>query len=210
MHKNQLSSGSAMLQLMVKLIENSYNTLIQDPNTPSWVHELEPRMKAGIRLAMLPSLVQNAEDYLTAARLIHEAMSYAPDEKFLQRVCPPLMQSLLENEEYDILSTLCDAMESRNLLSDDLGLPKAQTYYKLGRFADAYECIKNTLKHCPFDPAAQMLFVELQHETRRQKQTGLHVETISNGDGAINIFNPGGMDLSQAAASKVRDGEFKR
>jgi hypothetical protein len=55
-----------------------------------------------------------------------------------------------------------------------------------------------------------MLFVELQHETRRQKQTGLHVETISNGDGAINIFNPGGMDLSQAAASKVRDGEFKR
>lgn len=200
MHKNQLSSGSQMLQSLVDMIEASYDALISELSTPAWVKELEPRLRAGIRLAMLPSLINNAKDYQTAFRLLKQALTFKPDKKFIQRVCPPLLQTLLESDEYEIVANLCDELESQDLLSDEMGLPKAQVFFKLGRYDDAYKCITHTLKHLPFDAAAQMMFVELLEKRRLSRPSNIIVDCeVVDSKEPQTVFNPGALNLADFA-----------
>jgi hypothetical protein len=165
-HKDQLSSGSGMLQFLVKTIQNSFEALVKVPNTPAWVKEIEPSMKAGIRLAMLDSMINTAGDVDNGTRLIYEAMQYAPDKQQIKRVFPQVLQTLLEHERYQVVADICEIMEKNGLSSEEVELPKAQVYYKLGRYHEASICIQNAIKINPFDPTAQMMFVEIQEDLR--------------------------------------------
>lgn len=148
-HPGQLSSTPAVLWRMVRTLDSSIAHLMDDPQTPAHVRALRARARAGVRLSLLDSLVNNAGAVDEAKQMLREAFQYQANPSFLEAVLWGIFSSLLSQGQYADVLDFLDIVLEHGVATSHYMLWRASVLWHLGRFDEAKQRLREALQHLP-------------------------------------------------------------
>jgi glycosyltransferase involved in cell wall biosynthesis len=113
-HSGQLSSNPKVLFGMIPGLIRSIDNICDLPRLPLAIRTLRRRAYAGIHLAMIHTLLNNAEAYDDAKVMLQRAMTYDPDTEFLNKVLHETGETLLYRGKNDFLLECLKIVESKS------------------------------------------------------------------------------------------------
>ena len=156
-HSTQLSSTPSVLRKMLNPLESSIDHLMDDPATPEHIRSLRLRAYAGIRLAMLHSLVGNAGAYEDAKQILRDALKYKPDPCYVNQVLKETSHVCAKRGKYIDALDFLNIVRQHNFTVPELDYQRAKIFTRLGRVTEAIKAGFDELRLNPEHRGAQAI-----------------------------------------------------
>ncbi len=179
-HTEQLSSTPSVLWEMLNPLENSIDHIMDDPATPEQIRSLRQRAYAGIRLAMLHSLISNAGAYEDAKQMLRDALKYKPDPCFVDNVLKETSYVCAKEGKYIDALDFLNIVRQHNFTVPELDYQKAMFFTRLGRITEAIKSGFDELRLNPEHRGAQAIvhFPENYSQGISELQNGKPAEAL--------------------------------
>ena len=179
-HGGQLSSNPKVLFAMLPGLMRSIDHVCDLPGLPLALRCLRKRAYAGIHLAMIHTLLNNAEAYDDAKVMLQRAMSYDPDNNFLNQVLIETGTALMHRGKCALLVECLDIFKARSDQLPDYHYFQAAALLDNEHIEAAQNAIDESLRARPSDRRLQLMnkqlakHIELENSLREQIRTCRH------------------------------------
>jgi glycosyltransferase involved in cell wall biosynthesis len=180
-HSGQLSSNPKVLFAMIPGLMRSIDHICDSPRLPLALRSLRKRAYAGIHLAMVHTLIHNAKAYDDAKHMLQRAMSYDPDNEFLNQVVKATGTALLQRGQYAVLAECLDILDSRRDELPDYHFLRAAALLESSNIEAAQNAIDAGLLARPSDVRLQLMNKQLSKHIELEKMMREHVRTSRQG-----------------------------
>jgi len=140
-HRDQISSTREGVHEMLGTISVSVDRLMAHPDTPAEVRRAERRIRAGIFLSVIPTLLTNLGDVDEALLMLRRALQLEPEERQLARVAWEAYDYLLKKRHYAQAQRFFDAIWTTHHRIPGLNWGRAMSLILQHRFDEVAQVV---------------------------------------------------------------------
>jgi hypothetical protein len=167
-HSGQLSSNPKVLFRMIPGLIRSIDNICDSPRLPLAIRSLRRRAYAGIHLAMIHTLLNNAEAYDDAKVMLQRAMTYDPDTEFLDRVLHETGETLLHRGKNGFLLECLKIVEAKSGELSDYYYLQAAALLESEQIEATKKAVYEGLRVRPTDQRLQLMDKQLSNQIQRE------------------------------------------